>query len=568
MKWRWLLLALSACAVQSASAAWLGICGSEPGERFGRVLAEYTSPQGERTALIVQATPLPDCAAVELPIAAETVLAGNLVSPGLAAALAPGFALIGRAADRSLRVSEIVQRDERSEPTRVPAGIELSGEFAASAFGVEGRAVARRETGRIVLECSVGASAAGMVLRLPNRGLPRAIALAVSLAYTANREFEWGLSDAPLARRGEPLSLPALPAATATPQIALPSGGLDLDSVESFTIACPREAARFELRSFKLEPKTTPTRAIARALWAWEPRSWTQTPGALLDKLAKAVADTVFMTVPLDADQAMVAQPRALRAFVEAAGRRGVRVWAVVGDPGAVIESQRAPFARFSAAYSRYNSTVPAEARLAGIQYDVEPYLNAAYALDPAPWNEAYLATMLQLKRAADLPVDVAVPFWWADQQTPGGPLLERLVAAVDSVTVMDYHTDPAQIRRFAQSFLEWGVRHARAVRIALESGPIQDSVQNVYRPAPAGEVALVVIGGHRALLRFDRALSFVAPFPATRTYSSSHITTVTGKRTTFAGRREELLALLPELERLWSAWPAFAGAALHEFEP
>jgi len=33
-------------------------------------------------------------------------------------------------------------------------------------------------------------------------------------------------------------------------------------------------------------------------------------------------------------------------------------------------------------------------------------------------------------------------------------------------------------------------------------------------------------------------------------------------------GRRDALLALLPELERLWSAWPAFAGMALHEFEP
>jgi len=575
MKLRWLLLWLSvcgvcgACAAQPVSAAWLGVCDSAAAERSGRVLAEYTSPQGMSTRLIVRATPIPGCAAVELPVAADRVLAGGLVSPGLAAALAPGFALIGRAGDEGLQVGEIAQPDERSALTRVAAGLELSGELSVSIFGVEGRAAVRRESQHIVLECGAGSEAAGMLMRLPYRGVPRGIALAVSLAYTADREFRWGLSDASLAARGEPLPLPALTAATATNQVALPAKGFDPDSVESFTIVCPPEAARFELRSFRLEPKDAPpVRMASRALWAWDPNLWMQAPGALLDRLARAAADTVFMTVPLAADQAMVAQHGALRAFVEAAGRRGVRVWAVVGDPGAVIESERASFARFPAAYSRYNSAVPAEARLAGIQYDVEPYLNAAYALDAVPWNEAYLATMLQLRRAADLPVDIAVPFWWADQQTPGGPLIDRLAAVADSVTVMDYHTSPALIKRFAQPFLEWGVRHARAVRIALESGPIADSPQIVYRPAAAGEVALVAIGAHRVLLRFDHALPLAGFSQAMQTYAASHTVTIPGSRTTFAGRRDELLALLPELERLWSAWPAFAGVALHEFEP
>lgn len=512
---------------------------------------------------------MPDCTAVELPVAAERVLAGRLLSPGLAATLAPGFALIGHADDQGLQVSEVVQHDERSAPGRIPAGVELSGELVLSAFGVEGRAVVRRESQSIVLECGPGSNAAGMLMRLPYRGVPRGIALAVRLAYTADREFRWGLSDASLAEKGEPLPLAALTAATATPQIALPAKGFDPDGVESFTIVCPREAARLELRSFRLEPKAAPAaRAASRALWAWDPKAWMQTPGALLDKLARAAADTVFMTVPLAADQAMVAQPGALRSFVEAAGRSGVRVWAVVGDPAAVIEDQRAAFARFPAAYSRYNNAVPAEARLAGIQYDVEPYLNAAYALDAVPWIEAYLATLHQLRRAADLPVDLAVPFWWADQQTPGGPLIDRLAAVADSVTVMDYHTNPALIKRFAQPFLEWGVRQARGVRIALESGPIADSVQNVYRPAAAGEVALVAIGAHRVLLRFDHALSLTGSFPAMQTYSASRTEMLPGGRTTFAGRCGELLALLPELEQLWSAWPAFAGVALHEFEP
>lgn len=142
---------------------------------------------------------------------------------------------------------------------------------------------------------------------------------------------------------------------------------------------------------------------------------------------------------------------------------------------------------------------------------------------------------------------------------------MEKLAAVVDSVTVMNYRTDPAQIRRFAQPFLEWGVRHGRTtVRIALESGPIPDSVQRHYRSNRSGEAALIAIGAQRVLLEFDRAMYF----HAAQIFRFSHATPLPGNRTTFAGRNDVLLALLPGLERLWSAWPAFAGTALHEFEP
>lgn len=566
MNWRWLLLSWSVFAVPAASAVWVGVCAGGRAESPGRLLAAYTSPQGARTVLVVDTAPLPGCAAVELPFAAATVVAGMLVPRSLDAALAPGFALMGRTTDQGFRMSEVEPRDERAELTAIPVGVELSDELAASAFGVENRAVARRDNGRVTLECGVGTRAAGMLLRLPYRGLPRAIPLVASVAYAANGKFEWAVSDARRMASGSPLPLGSLSAITTTSRVDLPHTGLELAGVESVTIACPQEAARLELRSFRIEPKSA--RAPARALWAWQPDAWLQTPGALLEKAARAGADTLFMTVPLDARTGAVAQPGALGAFIETANGRGVRIWAVVGDPGAVIASERATIARFPAAYARYNSAVRAEARLAGVQYDIEPYLNAGYALDPAAWQEAYLATLRQLRRAGDLPIDVAVPFWWADREISVGGLIERLAEVVDGVTVMNYHTDPPLLRRFAQPFLEWGVRRSRAVRIALESGPIPDSAQHHYRPASAGEAALIAIGPQRVMLQFDRAVAFPKSFPAAQTFGHSHITPLPGTRTTFAGRREALLALLPELERQWSAWPAFAGTALHEFEP
>ena len=560
----WLLLSLSACAAQAASGAWIGVCGSERTAPPGRLLAEYLSPQGARTALVIGTAPLPNCAAIELPFAPEEVIAGRLVRPVLAADLAPGFVLTGRVTEKRFRVRAIVPRNRRADMSAIPASVELSDGLAASAFGAEYRAVAQRENGRITLECSAGARAAGMVLRMPHRGLPRAIPLAASVGYAATGEFEWGLSDARRAASGTPLRLAVLSAAAATSVIDLPLLGFDAASVESVTIACPREAARFELHSLKFEPTSARARTPSRALWAWQAEAWMQAPGALLEKLAKSGADTLFTTVPVDSDAGMVAQPRALETFVKAARARGVHIWAVVGHPRAVIEGERAAFVRLPAAYSRYNREVSAEARLAGIQVDVEPYLNSGYALDTQAWHEAYVTMMEQFGSASELPVDAALPYWWANRQTLRGPLMERLAKVVDSVTVMNYRTAPAQIKRFAQPFLEWGVRHGREVRIALESRSLPDWVQRHYLVAHPGEAALVAIGPQFAMLQFGRALSL----PELQTFRRSQVTLAPASATTFAGRRDALLALLPELEQLWGAWPAFAGTALHAFEP
>ena len=568
MNWRWLFLPLGMGIMQTTSGAWLGICSSNPPSATARLLAEYSSPRKVRTALFVDAAPLPDCAAVELPFPQESVISGRLVSSASGTALKSGFALTGSPVGQQFQISDIVPYAEKDEVKTIPLDVELIDQFDVSAFGVEGRAFASHNNGRITLECGAGNRAAGMVLRVPFRGLPHTIPLSVSAAYTANGVFETGLSDTRRASSGDPLPLARLRAATATVQVEVPHRGLDSDLVESFTIACPQQAARFELTSLKIKPKIEHPAVASRASWIWQPDKWINSPEALLDKFAKAGVGTLFVTVPINTQQATVEHPHELEAFVTAATKRGVKIWAVVGDPGAVIESERAMFARYPVAYARYNSNVPAMAQLSGIQFDIEPYLNAGYALDPAVWYEAYLDTLRQLKQASALPIEVDVPFWWADQQTANGPLMDRLAPVVNGVTVMNYRTDPAQIKRLAQPFLEWGVRQHRAVRIALESGPIPDEIQRHYLPARSGEVALIAIGSNQVLLEFDRMQSFPDSSSMTQTFQLSHTTPVPGSATTFAGQHDVLLKLLPELEKLWSAWPSFAGTALHEFEP
>ncbi len=129
-------------------------------------------------------------------------------------------------------------------------------------------------------------------------------------------------------------------------------------------------------------------------------------------------------------------------------------------------------------------------------------------------------------------------------------------------MTVMNYRTDPASIMESAQPFLEWGARARRNVRIALEVGPIAEQEYRTYRSDARGEVAIFAVGNTDLLLLFDAP---VAPAGA-RAFSLSHSRRVPGSVTSFHANREQLLALAARLERQWSAWPKFAGIALHEY--
>jgi hypothetical protein len=128
------------------------------------------------------------------------------------------------------------------------------------------------------------------------------------------------------------------------------------------------------------------------------------------------------------------------------------------------------------------------------------------------------------------------------------------------------------QIGSFAIPYLDWGARHGRQVRIALEAGPIAPETQRRYVRADAGEAAGLLhlrLAGQQVLAVLREPVAAVgdragaasgAPF---RLQSTREID---GSATTFHHDKAALLRLLPALESDFSAWDgAFGGIALHE---
>lgn len=558
-------MALAVCAPARGDACWLAVGGQglAPKAAFR---AEYLDPSGRRRVLAVtDASPAGGEAQVKLPVPASAVAWAGLIPRSLADKLAGGVLLQGPETAGAFRPEEVIPLVEETDVQPAPLETNLLPGLQATPFGREERVSARMANGRLVVETKPGTAPAGVVLRPDRWYLPERAPLTLQIAWAGAGEHRWAISDADRARREAPLSLAAGGARgpLAPLQVAVPGAGEGLDrrSWAGLTLVCPTSGGRAEITSLALS--TRGTRTTERALWAWQPALWLDTPDDLTARLGRYAAGTVFITVPLTDAGDKVRQPAELAAFVRRMSGAKALVWAVAGDPHAVLPAERPKFVRMARAYDAYNKSVAPEERLAGVQYDIEPYTLPGYQLDADAWNQAYLETIRALKEASSLPLEVVLPFWSAQATAGGRPLLDGLAECVDSVAVMDYRTDPALIGQFAVPFLDWGVKRSRPVRIALEAGPIADEARRHYRPAPAGELWLTRAGTQDVVV----LLKHPARCPAGAAFAQTRVSTFQGATLSFHGRDETLRALLPALESGFAAWPSFAGLALHGVE-
>jgi hypothetical protein len=536
-----------------ATAAFVDIAGDD-----GARLRWYVDTQTGR----------PGCASIALPPGAQV----ETLFP-----LAPNesvertILLHGRVRDGRFAVSEHLLPSSRpgtSSPTPMPLHANLLPQMQARPFGVEERVRVKLEGGRLTVACGAGSRAAGVLLS-GAWFLPRA-RLRLAASYAGGAGFSLQAADAAHAAREAALALGELPAQTsaAAPRTLPLPAALDRAGWRHFVLQCPAQASSLALDALSLEPDPAPdARPAARSSWVWKAADWREHGAGLLDWAAAQGVRALFVTVPFK--NGKVAEPARLAAFIRAAGARGLRVLSVDGDPHMVLPERQAALARMVLAYAAYNASVPADARLAGLQFDVEPYLLPDDELvkrgtDNTDWDARYLAMARTLRDAAGgLHLELVVPFWW-DGKTA---LLDGLAPLADALVVMDYRTDPAQVTSFAVPFLDWGARHGRQVRIALEAGPIAPETQRRYARAASGEPADLLhlrLGGQQALALLREPVSMKAEgMDAFRLQSTREID---GSATTFHRDKSALLRLLAGLESDFSAWgTAFGGIALHE---
>lgn len=304
-------------------------------------------------------------------------------------------------------------------------------------------------------------------------------------------------------------------------------------------------------------PKASPIRH-PRAAWFWSPTIWEQTPQRIFDAQTEYGLQRIYISLPFSEQR--VSHANQLREFLQLAHQHGLQVWAVLGDPHAVLDDQRHYFLNLAKSIEAFNSE-PDPNKLDGLQLDIEPYLLPGYQVNPGAWLKKQAETVAAVRQVTpSLPLDMVIPFWLNPEQKEGRELLTAVAAHLNSLTVMNYRTDLDQIHDLTEKFLAWGNTHNKPVFIALESLPMADQELRVYAQAAQGELWQIDFDSVKVLilLKQPRALS------GEKAYRLSHTRNVVGGNTSFFQKPEALQDLISKIEYHFSDSPSFAGVALH----
>lgn len=240
------------------------------------------------------------------------------------------------------------------------------------------------------------------------------------------------------------------------------------------------------------------------AVWVWNTREILADPQVRRELLGLVEAEAigwVFLYLPA----AEGTRPEAgfipfdggsLGPLVGELRERGALVYGLDGDPAYALPENHAGILRTVERVARHNRDAPAEQRLHGVRYDIEPYLLEGFQ---GPGRQAILdgyVTLVSLLSdatdAAGLALGVDIPFWLdAPDEESGEPLqgtvdgerrgvLGHLLSLVDDVAIMDYRTrafGPGGAVAMAMGELRAAAEAGVAVFVGVETMPLGDEV-------------------------------------------------------------------------------------------
>lgn len=334
-----------------------------------------------------------------------------------------------------------------------------------------------------------------------------------------------------------------------------PQQSTDLE-IESFDEAggnCIKRSAR---RTGNVPP---------RSGWVWQPSFWQATPvDSELEKLSAWGIKSVYIFIPME-EHRVIIEAEKLSQFISNASRKGIRVYAVDGDPTAIMPKYHEIYVRRTQTYVEYNNSISEDARLAGIQYDIEPYSLPGFWLNPEIYYANHVQLLQKLKASAtDLKIEAAVPTsYLMNPHAKGLTFLNEIRGLIDTLVVMDYRTDQGKIIAQAKPFLAWGKSSQVPIKVALEVGELDNTELQLFTRAQQGTFWMIERPQSNTYLGllFDEDTRNVTG----KTYRYVRQLSVPSSKSTFYGQKDQLRAMLPNLESKLAKSTSFDGIALHD---
>ncbi len=165
-----------------------------------------------------------------------------------------------------------------------------------------------------------------------------------------------------------------------------------------------------------------------------------------------------------------VQNAEALRKLIIDAGRQDISVNALRGEKEMFFEENHPRALEELAVIIRFHRELPAKTRLAGIKYDVEPYLSTAWRAGGQTRRKVMLDYLVFLKKAeglldkeaSGLNLSVDVPFWWDKPDLSimfNGQdklFVHHIQDMVDWLGIMSYRRKASDVLRLVETELSY----------------------------------------------------------------------------------------------------------------
>jgi hypothetical protein len=440
-----------------------------------------------------------------------------------------------------------------------PTFTDIKNRIQITPYGEEERAKVRQEKGVLTLSCDKGNRPGGFIVRFDNNTLPSLSQLAISVSYRGHGDWVLMGVDTHSTDK-DPTPIHQLKPTDEWGEALIYTDELTRTSSNALGFVCPNAAESLELSKLELKAPNG-SEGATRSTWIWESSTWQHPPEGFWNRLTQLKINRLFVAFNLDRSGSRLINNTQIKRFVREANSHHIEVWAVEGSPRAVIDKERAPWILRAKAYQHYNNASAVRDRIKGIQFDIEPYINEGYQLDPDHWKSNYLEVLQSINKVVDLPIDVAIPYWWNNEMMGEHAFVPMINGVVDSLTIMDYRTDPFEVVTMAIPFLQFESTTGKSISIALETGDLGTDTQWRFQKASSGTLLAVELGGTVIFVKsahsFSKEGAPVFDLVETKELRSSN--------TSFFGKQEYLESILEPIDKSLRAWQTFNGLALHE---
>ena len=179
--------------------------------------------------------------------------------------------------------------------------------------------------------------------------------------------------------------------------------------------------------------------------------------------------------------KSIITNSDALKCLIVEAAQRDITVNALRGDKAMFLADNHELTLNAIETLVAFNRTLPEEAKLLGIKFDVEPYLSAQWKAGGEQRDRVIMEYLNCLTRARaylnthspKLELAVDVPFWWDKDEYMvnfDGSIkhfVHHIQDCVDWLGIMSYRREAGKIIRLVEDELKYALKHELACSIA-----------------------------------------------------------------------------------------------------